>query len=290
MQILINIIFTFSIYLLLSYSFSIIYQATKFFHITHGIIITIGAYCVYSFSQLLGINIAVSIFISILFSTAIGLLFEIFPYRNLRQKKVSSLVLLIASLGIYIVFQNLISLIFGDSSKSFTTGEINVGQAFLGAFITKTQIAIIFISISLVFIVNYVIRKTKIGKNIRAVSSNSDLSNILGINSNIVILWVFGLGSALASIAGILVAFNTDMTPTMGFNLLLYGVVTMIIGGVGSIWGLVGGSILLAAAQQLGTYYISSKWMDAIIYIILILFLIWKPLGFSGKRLKKVEL
>jgi len=290
MQILINIIFTFSIYLLLSYSFSIIYQATKFFHITHGIIITIGAYCVYSFNQLLGINIAVSIFMSILFSTAIGLLFEIFPYRDLREKKVSSLVLLIASLGIYVIFQNLISLIFSDSSKSFSTGEIKVGQAFLGAFITKTQIAIIFISISLVFIVNSVIRKTKIGKNIRAVSSNSDLSNILGINSNIVILWAFGLGSALASIAGILVAFNVDMTPTMGFNLLLYGVVAMIIGGIGNIWGLVGGSLLLALAQQLGTYYISSKWMDAIAYIILILFLIWKPLGFSGKRLKKVEI
>jgi len=100
----------------------------------------------------------------------------------------------------------------------------------------------------------------------------------------------FCIGSALAAIAGILVAFDTDLTPTMGFNLLLYGVVAMIIGGVGSIWGLVGGAFLLATAQHLGAYYIDSKWMDAIAYAILILFLIWKPLGFSGKRLKKVEL
>jgi branched-chain amino acid transport system permease protein len=105
-----------------------------------------------------------------------------------------------------------------------------------------------------------------------------------------VILWSFAIGSALGSIAGILVSLDTDMTPTMGFNLLLYGIVAMIIGGVGSYWGLVGGALLLATAQHLSAYYIDSKWMDAVAYIILILFLIWKPLGFSGRRLKKVEI
>lgn len=111
-----------------------------------------------------------------------------------------------------------------------------------------------------------------------------------GINPSTVILWAFGIGSGLAAIAGILVAFDTDMTPTMGFNLLLYGIVAMIIGGVGSTWGLVGGAFLLATAQHLSAYPINSKWMDAIAYIILILFLIWKPLGFSGKRLKKIKI
>ena len=79
------------------------------------------------------------------------------------------------------------------------------------------------------------------------------------------------------------------MTPTFGFNLLLYGVVAMIIGGVGSTRGLIAGSLLVATAQHLAAYYIDTKWMNAVTYIILILFLIWKPLGFSGNRLKKVE-
>jgi branched-chain amino acid transport system permease protein len=130
----------------------------------------------------------------------------------------------------------------------------------------------------------------KIGRNIRAVASNPELSNIFGINSDRVILWAFGIGSALAAVAGILVAFDTDMTPTMGFRLLLYGIVAMIIGGVGSTWGLLGGAFLLAAAQHLAAYYIGSQWMDAVAYVILILFLIWRPLGFSGKRLKKIEI
>jgi branched-subunit amino acid ABC-type transport system permease component len=116
------------------------------------------------------------------------------------------------------------------------------------------------------------------------------LSNIVGISSDRVILQAFALGSALAAVAGILIAFDVDMTPTMGFKWLLYGVVAMIIGGVGSHWGLVGGALLLAASQHLAAYYIGSQWMDAVAYIILIVFLIAKPLGFSGKRLKKIEI
>ncbi len=134
------------------------------------------------------------------------------------------------------------------------------------------------------------LNKTQIGLKIRAVSESDELATIFGINSNNIIFLSFIIGSALAAIAGILVAFDTDMTPTMGFNLLLYGIVAMIIGGVGSTWGLIGGSLLLATAQHLGAYYIDSKWMDAIAYIILIIFLIWRPFGFSGIRLKKIEI
>jgi branched-subunit amino acid ABC-type transport system permease component len=76
----------------------------------------------------------------------------------------------------------------------------------------------------------------------------------------------------------------------MGFDLLLYGVVVMVIGGIGSYRGLVAGAFLIATSQHLITFYVDKKWMDTIVYIILILFLIWKPLGFSGLRLKKIEI
>ena len=208
----------------------------------------------------------------------------------MRKRNVKPLVLLIASLGIYIILQNVISLIWGDVAKTIHTSKVKVGNEIFGAYITNIQIIIIIISITLFVATLLFLKYAKIGKNMRAVSFNLELSNIFGINSDRIILWSFGIGSALAAIAGILIAFNTNMTPTMGFNLLLYGIVAMIIGGIGSTWGLVGGSLLLAAAQNLGAYYISSNWMDAIAYIILILFLIWKPLGFSGKQLKKIEI
>lgn len=159
-----------------------------------------------------------------------------------------------------------------------------------GAYITDIQIITIVVSALLFIAVNLFLQFTSVGKSIRAVSSNPQLCDIYGINSNRIILFAFGIGSALAAVAGILSAMDTNMTPTFGFNLLLYGVVAMIIGGVGSTRGLVAGALLVATAQHTAAYYIDTKWMDAVTYIILILFLIWKPLGFSGVRLRKVEI
>jgi branched-chain amino acid transport system permease protein len=208
----------------------------------------------------------------------------------MRKRNKPPLAYLIASIGLYVVLQNCISLYFGDDTKVIRTGEVTVGHQFMGAYITDIQIVTIIVSITLFVGVNLFLKYTKIGKAIRAVSSNPELSNVYGINSNRIILIVFGIGSALAAVAGILSAMDTNMTPTFGFNLLLYGVVAMIIGGVGSTKGLIAGALLVASAQHLAAYYIDSKWMDAVTYVILIAFLVWKPLGFSGQRLKKVEL
>lgn len=208
----------------------------------------------------------------------------------MRQRNAPSLAYLIASIGLYTVLQNCISLFFGDDTKIIRTGEVTIGNEIFGAYITNIQIITIVVSALLFVAVDLFLQFTSTGKSIRAVSSNPQLCNIYGVNSNKIILIACGVGSALASVAGILSAMDTDMTPTFGFNLLLYGVVVMIIGGVGSTRGLVAGGLLVAAAQHLAAYYIDTKWMDVVTYIILILFLIWKPLGFSGVRLRKVEI
>jgi branched-subunit amino acid ABC-type transport system permease component len=290
MQILINIIFSASVYLLIASSFLIIYNVAKFFYIAHAIAITLAAYFTFFFSEQITLPLLFSIPFAILLTISIGLFTELIVYRPLRNRKGHSLFLLIASLGVYVVLQNIISLIWGDATLSIRIREIAVGHQIFSAYITTIQIVTISISI-IVLILSYVFyRFTQLGKKLRAVSSNNELAKVFGINSDKVILWAFALGSCIAAIVGILVAFDTDMRPTMGFNLLLYGVVAMIIGGVGSTWGLVGGAYLLATAQHLGAYYIDSKWMDAIAYVILIIFLIWKPLGFSGRQLKKTEI
>jgi branched-subunit amino acid ABC-type transport system permease component len=289
-QITINIFLQFILFLLISQTFSLTYYPTRFFHIAHAITLTFSAYFTYLFSQQLHFPIALSIPLAIAGATAIGMLSEIALYKPLRKRNASPMILMIASLGLYTVLQNVISMLWGDDTKSIRTGEIKVGNEFFGAYITDIQIITIAVCLALFLACVFFMKYSRIGRNIRAVASNPELSNIVGINSNRIILWSFGIGSALAAVAGILIAFDTDMTPTMGFNWLLYGVVAMIIGGVGSNWGLVGGALLLATAQHLAAYYIGSQWMDAVAYIILILFLIGKPLGFSGKRLKKIEI
>lgn len=288
-QIIFNIILSASVYSLIAVSYSAIYYPTKFFHIAHAVLISFGAYFVFFFANKFSIPFPVSVALAITAATLIGVACEILVYRQMRKKNIPALVYLIASIGLYVVLQNCISLFFGDDTKIINTAEVTVGNQIFGAYVTTIQIIIVFVSIALFVIVNLFLHYTATGKSIRAVASNPELCNIYGISSNKIILIAFGIGSALAATAGILSAMDTNMTPTFGFNLLLYGVVAMIIGGVGSTRGLIAGALLVATAQHLAAYYIDTKWMDAVTYIILILFLIWKPLGFSGKRLKKVE-
>ena len=289
-QLIVNIILSATIYLLVATSFILIYYSTKFFNITHAAIILIAPYLLHLCYVSFAINIIVSLFLSLICTMFLGICTELFIFRPLRFKKSTNLILLIASIGVYIIVQNLISLFWGDEVISLNLYKVQAGKEIMGAYLTDIQLITIISGIILFMSVIILLNITKLGIQIRAVSSNEDLSKIYGVNSNRVIFWTFAIGSSLAAVIGILVAVDIELTPSMGFNLLLYGIVAMIIGGVNSIWGLVGGSLLLATAQHLGAYYMDTKWIDAIAYIILILFLIWKPLGFSRKQLKKVEI
>jgi len=288
-QIIINIIISFSIFALVAISFSLIYQTTRFFHFAHAVVFTAGAYFSFLFIQIIGWSYYTAIPAAIILALLLGSIIEFTIYKPLRKKKSSAIVLLLASLGIYIVLQNLISLFFGDDTKSIRTWEVREGLQVFGAYITPVQVIIIAASIVLVILVAGYLHLAKTGKAMRAVASDSELSKLSGIKSDRIILISFAVGSVLAGIAGILVALDVDMTPTMGMNMLLMGVVAMIIGGVGSIWGIVLGSLLLASAQNLAVWYISSQWMDASAFVILLIFLLFRPQGFAGKRIRRAE-
>jgi len=288
-QIIFNIIIAWSIYTLVAISFALIYRTTRFFHFAHAVIFTSGAYFAFLFNQILGWSYYAAIPAAVIIVCLIGCMIEWFIYKPLRKKNSSSIVLLLASLGIYIVLQNLISMVFGDDTKSIRTWEVKEGINIFGAYITPVQIIIVASSLLLVGVVAVYLSQSKSGKAMRAVANSQELSKFSGIKSDKIILISFAVGSALAGVAGILVSLDVDMTPTMGMNMLLMGVVAMIIGGVGSIRGIVLGSLLLSTAQNLGVWYISSQWMDAIAFGILLVFLLFRPQGFYGKKLKKAE-
>jgi branched-chain amino acid transport system permease protein len=267
-----------------------IYNTLHFFHLPHATSITLGAYLTYVFSIQFQLPLAITIPISILFVIALMLLINHFIYKPLQKHKLESWQMLIASLGVYVVLQNVVSMVWGDNTLSFRIWPVKTGHQFMGAYITDVQIITIVASITLLVLSWLFLEKTNIGQKIKAVSSNPELAEILGISKQQAVVWSFVLGSGLAACAGILIAADTDMTPTMGFNWLLYGVVAMIIGGMGKMRYLLLGALLLATAQHLSAYYLDSKWMNATAYIILIVFLYFRPYGFSGKRLKKAEI
>ena len=180
-------------------------------------------------------------------------------------------------------------MIWGDSTLTFRTWTVKQGHPILGGSITDVQIVTILVSALLLLCVWLLLEKTNTGMRLKAVSSNPSLSTILGVRWETVASFSIALGTVLMACAGILIAADVDMTPTMGFDWLLYGVVAMIIGGMGRMRYMVLGALLLATAQHLAAYFLDSKWMNATAYVILIIFLCFRPYGFSGRKLKKTE-
>ena len=284
-QIFANILITAAAIAIIGISFNLIYSVARFIHFAHGIIFAAGAYFALLFKVYFSLPFFFSIFLAVVVCSLLGCLMESLIYYHLRQKSAHSLISLLASLGIYIFLQNIVSIFFGNETRSIRTGIVQEGLDIFGAKITPIQIVMICVSLILLIILLIVSKKTKIGSIMRAVANDPVLASISGINLDIVILWVFAIGSALAGLAGILVALDVDMTPTMGMTPLMMGVVAVIIGG-SSIHGIALGALLLALAQQFGAWYVGSQWQDAIAFVILVLFFLFKPEGFFGKKTK----
>jgi len=275
-----------------------IYGTTRFFHFAHGAVYVVGAYTAYVAVRLLGFGewgrngiwgIVGAALLAVIVASALGGLMEWAIYRPLRRRLATPLVLLIASLGTYIVIQNLISAVFGDDTKTIRTWPVREGLPIFGARITPVQIIIIATAILLFAATILILKRTKAGIAMRALASNPELSLVVGMDADRVILYTFLVGSALVGAAGVLISLDIDMTPTMGLNALLMGVVSAIVGGIGSIPGAAVGALILALAQHLGVWKIPSQWQDAIAFGILLVFLLFMPYGVLGKRVKKVR-
>ena len=290
LQVISSIVYALSLYIIIAFPFLDIYLAIRFFHVAHAVSLTLAAYMVYTASVLWGVSLWLAVPLAIAVVVLLMLGINQWVYHPLKRQGLESWQMMIASLGLYVVLQNVISMIWGDSTLSFRTWEIKVGHEFMGAYITDVQIIMIVSSVILLLLSHLFMERTHIGRQIKAVASNPELSRVLGISETKAIAWSVGIGTGLAACAGILIAADIDMTPTMGFNWFLYGVVAMIIGGMGRMRYLLLGALLLATAQHLSAYYIDSKWMNATAYVILIVFLYFRPYGFSGKQLKKAEI
>lgn len=160
----------------------------------------------------------------------------------------------------------------------------------LNAVITDIQILILVVGALLSVSLFLMINKTKMGKAIRAVADDPIGASVSGIYPERVILYAFGIGSALAGMAGVLISLETNIEPTMGFNAILKGIIASIIGGIGSVPGAVLGGFFLGIVENLGIWKIQAGWKDTIAFAVLIIFLLFKPEGILGNRKDKDRL
>ena len=289
-QIIANALISSAAYLLVGLGFSIIYTTVRFFHIAHGIVFTFGAYTAFTLLTKFEFPLAAAFFVAIIASMVLGLGIDCFVYRPLRRKGGHPLVLLLVSLGIYISLQAILTLLYGAGTQTLRGGAIAKGIGVVGAVVTIPQIATIITSILCTFSLWWFLQKTETGTKIRAVGNDPYLAEICGVDYDSIVKVVYLFGSALAGIAAVLIAYTSDLTPTMGFQILFMGMIAMIIGGVGSVPGVAVGAIFLGLIQHFSAWWISSAWQDAIVFFILIFFLMVRPQGFLGKPIKKTEI
>jgi branched-chain amino acid transport system permease protein len=278
-----------SIYFLIAVGFSLIFRTVRFFHFAHGAIYTAGAYFAFLFNCQIGLDWSIAFPLACISTMLLGVALEVGIYNPMRKRKASDLSLLIASLGLYVVLQNLISMIWGDTTKTIRTGDVMEGHEFFGARITNVQLMIVMTSLVLVAMMAFVMTRTKFGKTLRALANDPELARLNGVKLDRYIMYVFAIGSSLAAVAAIMISLDTDMTPIMGFNMLIKGVIAVIIGGTVSLPGAALGALFLGLAENLGVYWLPSKWQDTIAFVILILFLLLRPYGVLGKKTQKAQ-
>jgi branched-chain amino acid transport system permease protein len=283
-QILLNSIIAGAIYAMVALGFNLIYSTARFFDLGYGALAAAGGYSVYYFYKILDFNLYVSVLLGIIIAGVLGFLIEKLVYRKLRKSKASNTVLLVASLGVLTVVQAIIAILF---SSQFQTLSKNIGNErtfdIFGGIITQTQSVIFGVGLLIMITLALVFKYTFFGKTVKAVSDDEEVSKIVGINSEKIVGIVFFVGSAIAGLAGIFVGFDTGIQPTMGMSLLLKGVIASIIGGIGNIYGGVLGAFFLGLIENLGVWQFSGEWKDAIAFVVLIIFLLFRPQGILRK-------
>jgi branched-chain amino acid transport system permease protein len=288
-QLIANAVIAAAAYMLVGVGFAMTYWSTRFFNFAHAASYTLAAYIAYGLMTTLQFPLAVAAVTGVAASAGLGTLMELIVFRRLRRRASSSLGLLLASLGLMVTIQNVLSLAFGDDVKSIRSGVINSGLAIGAARMTAIQIWTVLSAIAILTAVWLGVHHTKAGRSLRAVANDPELAKIMGIDSDRVILGTFAIGSGIAGAAAILVGLDSDLNPTMGLRVLLMAVTAVIIGGEGRIQGVVVGAALVGATQHLGVLFLGTQWQDAMVFVLLIVFLLVRPQGFVGRPQRKVS-
>ncbi len=292
-QLIINGLIAGSVYALVALGFSLIYRSTKIFHIAHAAVYTAAAYFLYLFFNQFHLGILLSIICSILITGCLGILMEIAVYRPLFKEEASASVMLVSSIGIMTIVINTIAMIWGNETKIIFSGISPVKKfpnpfagtesAFRELIVTMPQIYQFAVSLALILFTLILLKYTKFGKKINAICDNDRLVEIFGVSLSSYRMMIFFTGSAMAGIGSVLFATDVGMDPYVGMPILLIAAVAVIAGGVDSFGGAVLGGFLMGFAKALVVWKMSAKWENMIVFLLLILFLLFRPQGILGR-------
>ncbi|MCF7926700.1 MAG: branched-chain amino acid ABC transporter permease [Candidatus Izimaplasma sp.] len=285
---LINGLNTGSIYALVAIGYTMVYGIIKLINFAHGEIMMFGAYFAFVFAYMIPWNLPfiLIIIISMILAAIMGMLIERIAYKKLR--KAPRISALITAIGMSLFLQNLALLIFGASYKRMRPLVSTEPVHLFGFNISKLTLITIGLSVFFMMVLTFFIHKTKPGKAMRAVSQDKGAAILMGINIDNIISLTFAIGSALGALGGIFYAMAySQIYPTLGVMPGLKAFIAAVFGGIGNITGAMVGGYLIGIIETMTKAYISKQWVDAIVFGLLILILLFKPSGLLGKSTKE---
>ena len=277
-----------SVYAIIALGYTMVYGIAKMLNFAHGDIIMVGSYVAFIAINSMGLPVPVSILLSVVVCTVLGMVIERVAYKPLRHA--SKLAVLITAIGASYFLQNVALLIFGANTKSFTSIVGNGSVQLAGGALSVTMVTIVTVIACVVIMIGLMafMKYSKAGHAMLAVSEDDGAAQLMGINVNGTIALTFAIGSGLAAIAGVLLcSAYPSLTPYTGSMPGIKAFVAAVFGGIGSIPGAFIGGILLGVIEILGKAYISSQLADAIVFAVLIVVLVVKPTGLLGKQIQE---
>jgi branched-chain amino acid transport system permease protein len=289
---LINGLNTGSIYALVAVGYTMVYGIIRLINFAHGEIMMFGAYFAYLFAFSIALPFQlpfiVVILVSMMLAALMGLIIERVAYKKLRTApRISAL---ITAIGMSLFLQNLALLIFGPNPFVMKSGELISSEPILilGYTVSRLTIYTIILSIVFMLILTLFVKKTKPGKAMRAVSMDKEAAMLMGINVDRIISLTFAVGSALGALGGVFYAMAyVQIFPTLGVMPGLKAFIAAVLGGIGNITGAMIGGYVIGIIETMVKAYVSSKWVDAIVFGLLIVILLFKPSGILGKNVKE---
>ena len=276
-----------SLYALIAIGYTLVYGILRLINFAHGEIFMLGAYIAYYGIIFTPLPWWLVFILASVLTGLVGLLLERLAYKPLRSSP--RITILISAIGASFLLQNLSILIFGGRPKAFPSpdilnGILNIG----GVSVASISIIIPIVTIILLAILTFLIKKTKTGMAMRALSKDYEAASLMGIDINKVISFTFFIGSFLAAVGGIMWGVKyPQLVPHMGMMPGLKCFIAAVIGGIGNITGAVIGGFILGLGEIMLIAFLPTLtgYRDAFAFILLIVILLIKPTGLMGEKI-----
>lgn len=286
-QQLINSLHVGSIYALIALGYTMVYGIVKLINFAHGDILMVGAYFTFFALTIYRIPFGIALILAMLVCALLGIIIDRVAYKPLRNAP--RLSALITALGVSMFLENGFRYLFGAQTRKMPQ-VIDSSQAWYIGEVRISQMTLVTIGVSVLFMVllQVIVKYTKAGQAMRAVSEDKEAAKLMGINVDRTISLTFAIGSALGAVGGILYSINYyQVQAYMGMMPGLKAFVAAVLGGIGVIPGAMVGGFLIGGVETMTRGYISTTWADAFVFGILILVLVFKPAGILGKHMKE---